>query len=554
VLRELSIQDFVIVRDLTLQLDQGLTVFTGETGAGKSILVDALGLVLGDRVNSSVVRPGANRALITAVFDSTEATRNWLAENDLETDDDVLILRRAIDSQGKGRAYINGAACTLTQLRTLGELLVDIHGQHAHQSLVKPESQRDFLDDFAGIMELRESVIQHWQHWQQAEQQLQNALTKQAEIRSKQDELGWQIEQLDKLDPKPGEWSSISEEHSRLSNGQALLEGAELALRALDDDESGAQRMVDRALTGLSGLQKHDNRLSDILESLESASIAIKEARSDLARYLDSVDLDPERLVEVESRMRALFDAARRFRCEPEDLSNVHEQLQSELNLLTDSLDIESIKAKIAAHENLYRQVASELHTKRVQAAAKLDKAVTKLIQQLGMPDGRFVIQVDESQPGPYGSDKISFMVASHDGAELAPLSKVASGGELSRISLALSVQASQAARVPTLIFDEVDTGVSGAVAEKIGALLRQLGQSLQVLCVTHLAQVASYGHHHCLVEKKKDNAGVFSEASMLNDLDNRVDAIARLLGGANITATTREHAREMLSAPDDQS
>lgn len=546
VLRELSIQDFVIVREMTLGLEAGLTVFTGETGAGKSILVDALGLVLGGRISAPVVRPTAKRAQITAVFEATPAAQQWLAELEMEQEDEI-VLRRVIDAQGKGRAYINGAPTTVAQLRELGEKLVDIHGQHAHQSLLKSEAQRDLLDEFADLMPDRRAVAALWLAWQKVNQQLDHALRDQASLQARQDELAWQLEQLDQLDPRKGEWLQISEEHSRMSNGQALLDGARAALQTLDDDENGAQRAVDRALASVNPLLRHDAGLRDVAQTLESASISIHEARSDLARYLDSIDLDSDRLEQVEFRMRALFDAARKHHCEPSDLPEVHDRCRQALADLTQSQDIEAIKAKQTAIERDYQMHADKLHTARTKAAASLSKSVTETIRLLGMPDGRFLIDIEQAPAGPSGSDRITLKVAGHDGAELAPLNKVASGGELSRISLALSVLASQATRVPTLIFDEIDTGVSGAVAEKIGELLRQLSASFQVLCVTHLAQVASCAHNHCVVSKEKDAQGVYSEVRSLSDMSERVEAVAKLLGGVKLTATTRDHAREML-------
>ncbi|AWB34169.1 DNA repair protein RecN [Orrella marina] len=545
-LRELSIQDFVIVRELNLDFSAGLTVLTGETGAGKSILVDALGLVLGGRVNTSVVRPQARRAQITAVFEPTSAAQAWLAEYDLDQEDE-LVLRRVIDAQGKGRAYINGAPTTVTQLKELGERLVDIHGQHAHQSLLKPESQRDLLDEFAGLSGERREIAQIWQDWQQTNEQLERAQQDQRVVLTRQEELEWQLDQLDKLAAQEGEWVTISEEHARLSNGQALLEGAQTALQTLDDDESGAQRIIDLALHAINPLVAHDSRLQDVAQALESASISVREAKSDLNRYLDHVDLDPDRLSQVEDRMRALFDAARKHHCEPADLPAVRIRCQQALEELVQGQDLEAIRARQAELEAAYKKVASRLHTARTKAARKLGESVTAMIRLLGMPDGRFAIQVEQAQPGPGGSDRITLTVAGHDGAALAPLSKVASGGELSRISLALSVLASEATRVPTLIFDEIDTGVSGAVAEKIGELLRQLGQTFQVLCVTHLAQVASCAHHHCVVTKEKDAQGVYSNVQSLSEASDRVEAIAKLLGGVKLTQTTRQHAREML-------
>lgn len=545
-LRELSIQDFVIVRDLNLSLNTGLTVLTGETGAGKSILIDALGLVLGQRVAASVVRAGAKRAQITAIFDATPAAQSWLAGYDLDGDDEI-VLRRVVDAQGKGRAYINGAPTTINQLKELGELLVDIHGQHAHQGLLRPESQRDLLDEFAALMKCRDEIAVIWHNWQEASRQLERAQQDQQVIQTRQQDLEWKIEELEKLDPKKDEWLGISEEHARLSNGQALLEGAQAALQSLDDDESGAQRTLDMALHSITPLLKHDSRLQGVAQALESACISVREARSDISRYLDAIDLDPDRLASVEHRMRALFDTARKYHCDPEELTSLRSRLKDELEALVDAQDIEALQARLNEQKAAYDELAASMHERRVKSATELAESVTRMIRLLGMPDGLFAIDIEPCPPGPSGADRITLKVAGHEGAALAPLNKVASGGELSRITLALSVLASQANRVPTLIFDEIDTGVSGAVAEKIGELLRQLGQSFQVLCVTHLAQVASCANHHCTVSKEKDEQGVYSNVQALTDLQSRTEAIAKLLGGVQLTETTRKHAREML-------
>lgn len=544
---ELAIRDFVIVKDLSLALKPGFNVLTGETGAGKSILIDALGLALGERAAADVVRAGADKADITAVFDPSEAARAWLEAHDIGCDDELL-LRRVIDSQGKSRAYINGTLTTASQLRELGERLVDIHGQHMHQSLLKVDVQRDILDDQGRLQTKVAAVGQAWQTWQLARQRLEHASQGAEKRQQRQEELIWQLDALEALAPRPGEWLSVSQEHSRLSNGQALIQGAGQALTALDDDQAGGQRLIDSALEKIRALEKHDPRLNDVSESLTSASAALAQARSDLARYLDALDLDPERLQQIEQRMQALFEAGRKFRCDPDELPMLHEQTRAALASLSESQDIAALQAAHQQAATTYQQAAQALTKARQRAASQLSASVSEHMQQLGMPGGHFKIAVEPAAATSHGADKITFMVAGHEGLTAGPLSKVASGGELSRVCLALSVVASQAGRVPTLIFDEVDSGVSGAVAEMVGQLLRTLGQRHQVLCVTHLAQVAACGNHHHQVEKLKDTRGTITSAVRTLDDAGRVEAIARLLGGVTITQTTRNHAQELLA------
>lgn len=549
-LRELAIRDFVIVKDVSLPLASGFSVLTGETGAGKSILIDALSLVLGGRASGEVIRVGASRAEITAVFEPNQTAAQWLEEHDLAADGE-LILRRLIDNQGKTRAYINGTIVPLNQLKALGDCLVDIHGQHMHQSLMRPDVQRDLLDAQSGVSGQRVDITKAWQQWHKAQQDLSQALEGAQQLAERQEALTFQSQELEKLAPEPLEWDKISDEHSRLSHGQSLIEAASAALATIDDDEVGTQRTVDAALEKLRHVLKHDPKLSDIEQSLESASIAVTQARSDLTRYIDGLDLDPGRLDELERRLKTLYDAARKYRCEPAELPDLAKRTQNELAALAQAQDIDALKRSEKSAADDYLAVANDLSEGRRKGAKKLARAVSKHMQTLGMPGGQFDIAIDKTSPTQNGIDKISFMVAGHEGAPLAAMTKVASGGELSRIALALSVVASETARVPTLIFDEVDSGVSGAVAEKVGQLLRSLGTRHQVLCVTHLPQVAACGNHHHRVAKARDKDGtVTSSISTLDDAA-RVQAVAELLGGAKITDTTLEHAQELLKQQD---
>lgn len=544
-LRALHIRDFVIVAEADLSFDAGFTVFSGETGAGKSILIDALALTLGGRADSSVLRQDAKRAEISAVFDTPASLTQWLSEHDLQAEDE-LILRRVIDNQGRSRAYVNGSAVTVTQLREIGEYLIDIHGQHAHQSLLRTDNQRDLLDAHGNHQKLRQSVQAAWKAWRLVERQLALSEQDASVLAAAQDKLDWQLTELDRLALQAGEWDEISAEHTRLANGQALLDGAAQTLAALDDDENALHQRLASAVHRLSLLLKHDSNLQTAHDALDSARIAVNEAISDLNTYLSHTELDPERLAMVEERMRAIFDCARKFKIEPDQLFAFHEKLQAERAALQASADIETLKIQAKALATEYRQAAHTLTASRKTAASELSALVTQAMQTLAMQGGVFEVAVSEAPAAANGQDLIEFLVAGHAGTSPRPLAKVASGGELARISLALSVIASRAARVPTLIFDEVDSGIGGAVAEVVGNLLRELGARHQVLCVTHLPQVAARGQQHFQVSKKMTGQTTESQITVLENQD-RIQEIARMLGGVKITATTLQHAQEML-------
>ena len=551
-LLELNIRDFVIVQSVCLRLGKGFHVLTGETGAGKSILIDALSLVLGARATADVVRSGAARADIDAVVQPTAAIVQWLKDNDLDQDEETeqeLILRRVVDKHGKSRAYINGTPVTVAQLREIGQQLVDIHGQHAHQSLMRADAQRDLLDAHLKLNDLRQTVRQTFEAWQTACQRHEQASQGAKQRQEQLDALAWQVQELQTLAPEPGQWNLISQEHARLSNGQALIDAAARALAAIDDDESGAQRGLAQALEQIRQAHKHDPKLENIRQALESADIALSEARSDLSHYVDDLDLDPARLAELDARMQALFSAARKFRCEPDELPELLERAQEQMLELQEDQDIEALHQRQVQAEQDYDKQAAALRAARSKGVKPLVKAVTTKMQALGMPGGQFAIEIEPAPRSANGADRITFLASGHEGVAPGPLNKTASGGELSRISLALSVVASLATHIPTLVFDEVDTGVSGAVAEMVGRLLHELGQHHQVLCVTHLPQVAACAEQHYQVTKQKQTNGVVGSAlHHLND-EARVQAIAELLGGVDITDTTRSHARELLAS-----
>lgn len=544
-LRALHIRDFVIVAEADISFEKGFTVFSGETGAGKSILIDALALTLGGRADSSVLRTGAMRAEISAVFDTPETLTTWLTEHDLHAEDE-LILRRVIDSQGRSRAYVNGSAVTATQLRQIGEYLIDIHGQHAHQSLLRPENQRDLLDAHGNHHALRQSVQAAWKAWRSVERQITLSEQDASALAAERDKLDWQLAELDRLAIQAGEWDEISAEHTRLANGQSLLDGAALTLAALDDDEASIHRGLSTAVHRISQLLRHDPGLQTVHDALDSACITVNEAISDLNAYLSHAELDPERLAIAEDRMRVIFDMARKFKIEPDQLFNFHEKLRNQREALQACADIETLKIQAKALQDTYLSAAQLLSQARQSAAIELSGLVSQAMQTLAMQGGVFEASVTASTPTAHGQDLIEFLVAGHAGTPVRPLAKVASGGELARISLALSVIASRAARVPTLIFDEVDSGIGGAVAEVVGNLLRELGERHQVLCVTHLPQVAARGQQHFQVSKKMHGQTTESYITELDE-QGRIEEIARMLGGVKITATTMQHAQEML-------
>ena len=545
-LRTLHIRDFVIVDQAEIGFGPGFTVFSGETGAGKSILIDALALALGERADAGVLREGAARADVSAVFDPPPHVREWLSERDLDAEAE-LVLRRVIDSQGRSKAYVNGLPATVGQLRELGEHLVDIHGQHAHQSLLRADAQRDMLDAHGGHADLRQAVARTWKAWNGLARRLESAERDAGALAQERERLQWQADDLDRLDLQAGEWDALQAEQTRLAHAQALLDGASQAL-ALLDDEDAARARLNAAAQRIAALTRHDAGLRGILDEIESARIAVAEAVSDLNTYLGHVDLDPGRLAEVETRMSAVFDTARKYKVEPEALPALRDSVRDKLADMQAAADVDGLRAQAEAARAEYDVAAARLSAARAKAARDLGKRVTEAMQTLSMAGGRFQVGLAPGQPTAHGVEQVEFLVAGHAGTTPRPLAKVASGGELARISLALSVIASRAARVPTLIFDEVDSGVGGAVAEVVGRLLRELGQRHQVLCVTHLPQVAACGNTHYQVAKEDANGSARSRIGELDD-SARVEEIARMLGGIKITDTTRRHAREMLGA-----
>lgn len=552
-LQTLALHDFVIVDQIELDFGSGFTVLTGETGAGKSILLDALGLVLGERADSSQIREGSNRAEICALFriDASQINHfsKWLDEQGfpIEGDGQSLLLKRTVEINGRSRAFINGSVATLMQLREAGDQLVDIHGQHAHQLLLKGGAQRELLDRHANLIMLAKEVSQSFKILSESRRRLAQAENAGQDIERERERLEWQLGELTGLSPQEGEWGAIQSEHARLANGAKIIMGCQEAIDVLSDSENSVESTLSKANTTMGTLAEHDSALTDISLALESAQIQIDEAVHGLNRYLQKLELDPVRLEQIEERMQVLHSAARKYRTEVDALPALLLDTSERLDTLTASQNIEALREKVKQEDAAYLKLAKQLSQKRSKAAADLSRLVTNAMQDLSMSGGQLEITlIPLSEGGLNGLEQIEFLVAGHAGSAPRPLAKVASGGELARISLAISVITSKASFTPTLIFDEVDAGIGGAVAETVGKLLRQLGESHQILCVTHLPQVAAQGNHHLKVSKSQVGDKTLSQVTPLGRSE-RVEEVARMLGGATITDTTRRHARELL-------
>jgi len=547
-LRRITLRDFVIVQTLELELNPGFTVLTGETGAGKSILIDALQLILGSRADAGVVREGAARADLSAEFDCPAHVHPWLEEAGFETSD-LLLLRRTVDTQGKSRAWVNGTPATATQLRTLGDLLLDIHGQHAWQSLTRSDSVRDLLDAYAGTRSADTS--EKWARWRTDQKALQQARQDQATLQQERERLQWQISEVDKLAPAEGEWDELDAQHKRLSHAQALLDGAEGALHALQDDDAGALAALTRAQSLLQGQEHIEPEFASLAGILASSLAQASDVAHSLQLYLRHAEIDPQRLAELDTRIAAWMALARRYRRTPAELPSLLQGWKEDLRRLDAATDTGQLEAAEAASAKAYHTSARALSQARAKAAPRLSSAITQAMQGLGMEGGRFEVSVARlPEPASHGMDDVVFLVAGHPGMTPKPIGKVASGGELSRIALAISVTTSELGAAPTLIFDEVDSGVGGAVAETVGRLMQQLGSDRQVLAVTHLPQVAACAHHHLKVAKRKHAEGTTSTVQAVQG-EPRVAEIARMLGGEKSTETTLAHAREMLGLAD---
>ena len=546
-LRHMVLRDFVIVRELDLDWSEGFTVLTGETGAGKSILIDALQLALGARADAGVVREGALRADVSAEFDTPTALRGWLDESGFDVGDSVL-LRRTVDAQGKSRAWINGAAATATQLREAAASLVDIHGQHAWQSLMRPDAVRALLDAYAGVDTV--PLQSAWQALREAERTLAQARAAQDSLQQERERLSWQIGELEKLAPQTGEWDSLNQDHSRLAHAQALIDATQLAIDRLeggDDDSGGALRALAQAQQALLQQTAHAPEMQQLADVLAGAIAQAEDAAHSLHAWLRRADLDPERLSQLDERIAQWMSLARRYRRGPAELPALLEGWKLELQRLDVAADLKALEQAAQAAGDAFAQAARAVSKQRRQAAPALARAISEAMQGLGMPGGRFEVQLTGlDAPASHGLEDVAFLVAGHAGSTPRPVAKVASGGELSRIALAIAVTTSALGEAHTLIFDEVDSGVGGAVAETVGRLMKQLGRDQQVLAVTHLPQVAACADAHWVVSKRQEGKATVSAVQVASG-EQRVSEIARMLGGERLSGTTLAHAREML-------
>jgi DNA repair protein RecN (Recombination protein N) len=541
-LRALEVRDFVLIDKATLEPGDGFTCLTGETGAGKSILVDAIELLMGGRADAAVVREGTEKAELSAEFDVSKHLTRWLEERDLAGDPGQLVLRRTIDRSGRSRCFINGHTATLAQLKEVGESLVDLHGQHAHQSLLRTAAQRELLDAHAGSEQLAAETAQAYRDWKRLEEVAAEAASQFAQREAERADIAERVEHLKKVAPREGEWEQVAAEQKRLQHGSSLLAGAQSSLEALTESEGASLPQLAAVAGQLRSLSEHDERLKGVVEMLESAEAQASEAVRELRQYASRVDLDPEALREAEARIDALHSAARRHRIRPEELPGKLAELEKRLHELELAVNPDALQKEVAAARERYDASAKRLSAKRAAGAQALSKAVTAALAQLAMQAARFNVLLQKTEnPTASGNELVEFEVASHPSLPLRPLSKVASGGELSRISLAIQLVAAKASPVATLVFDEVDSGIGGTVADTIGRSLKRLGKQRQVLCVTHLPQVAACGDAQWSVSK---SANLKVKVQPL-DRPARIEELARMLGGAE--ATARKHAAELL-------
>jgi DNA repair protein RecN (Recombination protein N) len=541
-LRALEVRDFVLIEHASLELAAGFTALTGETGAGKSLLVDAIELLVGGRGDAAFVREGAERAELSGEFEVSKAVEAWLAERDLAGDPGSVMLRRSLDRAGRSRCYINGHPATLAQLKEAGEWLVDLHGQHAHQSLLRASAQRELLDAHAGAEALARETAQAFRDWKRLEQVAAEASAQFAQREAERADIAERLDHLHKLGPREGEWDEVAAEHKRLQHGSSLLAGAQSSLEALAEADGAALAQLRAVANRLRALSEHDAKLQPVLALLDSAEVQAAEAVRELRNYASRVELDPDRLQQVEARIEALHAAARRHRVRPEELPARLAELEQRLHELELAVNPQALEREVAAARTRYEAAAKKLSAKRGAGAEGLSKAVTAAMQQLAMQAGRFDVALTKlDDPSAQGAEAIDFEVASHPSLPLRPLARVASGGELSRISLAIQLVAAKASPVATLVFDEVDAGIGGAVAQTIGRSMKRLGKERQVLCVTHLPQVAASADTQWTVSK---SASLKIRVQRL-DRAARIDELARMLGGTETTA--RKHAAELL-------
>ena len=548
----LSVHNYAIVEHLDLELDRGMSVITGETGAGKSIMLDALGLTLGDRADSGVVRPGAEKADILATFDLADIpeAQTWLQERDLDNDG-PCILRRVITAEGRSRSYINGTPCPQGDLKALGELLIDIHSQHEHQSLLKPDTHRRLLDEYAGATDLARQVQLAAQRWRQTRQELDRLSNSGDEQRSRHQLLSYQLEELESLSLGEDELEQLEQEHKNLTNAESLLSICRQVVEQCSENDSGnVLNALTASLHRLGSVNDSPTALSEATNLLSSAQIQVEEAMGELNRFLDHFDADPARLQQLEERLDAIYTLARKHRIQPTEVATLQQKLLDEIETLNANDEaIERLENELSSFARHYKEKARELSDLRHRAAPELATSVEHEIQRLGMPGGRFNIELKanpEKELLPNGLEHVELLVSANPGQPLKALAKVASGGELSRISLAIQVITAQTSRVPTLVFDEVDVGIGGPTAEIVGQLLRRLGDRGQVMTVTHLPQVAAQGHQHLFVHKVRESEATRTAVSKLSKTE-RIEEVARMLGGIDLTKESLAHAKKMV-------
>lgn len=547
-LSTLNIRNFVIVEKLELDFQNGFSALTGETGAGKSILIDAIQLLFGSRSDAGLIREGADKSDLSASFTTNEKIREWLSDNDFTGEEDDLILRRTLDIKGKSRAWINGIPASLSQLKELSQMLVVIHGQHAHQSLLRKGSQLEMLDDYAGLRPTISELKKRWNSWRDALDSLEEAKNRQAQHQAEAQQLSWYLEDMEDLAPLKGEWDTLNEEHTKLSRYTEILEACERARATLTEADESALSMVDSAISALDDISDIDKKIENVYGQLNEAREIIDSASSDVEHFLSRMDFDEARFAEVDERLGSYLSLARKYHIEPGELYG--EMIQSQLKLSElQEINVTELQNRAKKAQQRYEALAAEVSAERSKAALRMQANITNVMQTLAMEGGSFEVSITPSEhPGPLGKDSCEFLVAGHAGVARRSLAKVASGGELARVSLAIAVTDTMTATVDTLIFDEVDSGIGGGVAETVGRLLAQLGEHQQVLCVTHLPQVASCASHHFKIVKhaeSKDEAPT-STVIPLGE-EERVKEIARMLGGIKITDKTLEHAKEML-------
>lgn len=552
-IKQLNIRDLAIIDEIELQFNQGLTVLTGETGAGKSILIDALGLILGDRAESNIIKDGCDKTEITAIFDirANQPVMDLLDDQAIDWEEDELLVRRVIARDGRSRAFVNNSPATAQLLRSIGEKLIDIHGQHTHQSLTIPENQKQLLDHYGNYPKQLDAVKTAYGQWHDATTKLQSLLDNNTDQDAAMSLLRYQVDELNSTNPEHGEYELLDEEHRRLANSNRLLETSRNALHIFRDDENTVFSQLSGITNDFRELQQYDESLANLIRILDEASIQISEASDELRLYIDNLQVDPERLVQVENRLSAMHSMARKHGIQPRELAVHLTNLEEQLHEMENSQQIISELLELQNHALIqYKLATKELYQHRKNVAKKMSAEVTAKLGELGMPNGIFLIAVENlnnQTPKSSGNDKIEFLVTTNPGQKPQPLRKIASGGELSRISLAIQVIGSKDKGIPSLIFDEVDAGIGGGIAEIVGKLLHKLAHKRQVFCVTHLPQVASQGDHHLQVNKTSTKTSTETMVKELNS-NERIEEIARMLGGVKITKQSREHAKEMLT------